>query len=151
MKLLFLDIDGVLRRDDGPANEFDPQAAKLLKSFLKDSGYKIVISSSWRRLGLGEDSILFQQLHKHELLDFIYFPAWHTSLMKSYSLYDYEPVSLPRYSYIKQYLEEHPEVTEYIILDDIDHQFTAEQKKRFVQTKDILTIFELNKMIKLAE
>jgi hypothetical protein len=146
MKILFLDIDGVLVPYSSPANEFDPQAAKLLKSFLKESGYKIVISSSWRRLGLGEDSILFQQLRKHELLDFIYFPDWRTGL--SNAGWDGRITRGARINHYLTFAE--PEIDEYIILDDVDDFFTDQQKSRFVQTKDVFTIVELNKMMELA-
>jgi hypothetical protein len=147
MKILFLDIDGVLVPYSSPANEFHPPAAKLLKTFLKDSGYKIVISSSWRRLGLDEDSILFQQLHKQGLLDFLCFPNWHTGLNNGG--WDGR---ITRGARINHYLtfSEIP-IEDYIILDDVDDYFSDIQKTRFVQTKDAFTIVELNKMMNLAD
>lgn len=64
MKVIFLDIDGVLnsqdwykRRTRYPAPrtmdqyhemEFDPEAVKLLKRIIEETGAKIVLSSSWR-------------------------------------------------------------------------------------------------------
>jgi hypothetical protein len=146
MKILFLDIDGVLVPYDSPANEFDPQAAKLLKSFLKESGYKIVISSSWRRLGLGEDSILFQQLNRYEFLDSICFPNWRTGLNNG--AWDGR---ITRGARINHYLTfSETTIENYIILDDVDDYFTDIQKTRFVQTKDVFTIVELNKMMDLC-
>lgn len=64
MKVIFLDIDGVLnsqdwykRRERYPAprtmdqyheKEFDPEAVKLLQRIIKKTGAKIVLSSTWR-------------------------------------------------------------------------------------------------------
>lgn len=64
MKVLFLDIDGVLNsikwcksrvrypaprtREQYNEMEFDPEAVKLLKRIIKETGCKVVLSSVWR-------------------------------------------------------------------------------------------------------
>lgn len=63
MKVVFLDIDGVLaphsnkpfKEDDYPyAIEFSKTAVKNLKKLLEESGAKIVLSTRWvQRIGLG--------------------------------------------------------------------------------------------------
>lgn len=68
MKIVFLDIDGVLNSDDwyksGEAKKayektnivsdyhFDPNAWKLVEKLLIETGAKIVLSSSWRNFTL---------------------------------------------------------------------------------------------------
>jgi histidinol phosphatase-like enzyme len=56
MKLLFLDIDGVMntdfhyvRSDKHPDLEFDPEAIKTLEDVIIETDCKIIISSSWRK------------------------------------------------------------------------------------------------------
>lgn len=54
MKILFLDIDGVLnsyrnnKKNYGRPRPFDPEGICALNKILKETGAKIVISSSWR-------------------------------------------------------------------------------------------------------
>lgn len=68
MKIIFLDIDGVLnheafymerfkkRYEEGavahPYSEIDPQCVQNLNSLIAETGAKVVISSSWRHSGL---------------------------------------------------------------------------------------------------
>lgn len=68
IKLIFLDIDGVLNHDafykerfekryeEGaiahPYSEIDPECVKNLNQLIKDTGAKVVISSTWRHDGL---------------------------------------------------------------------------------------------------
>lgn len=68
MKIIFLDIDGVLnheafykeryekRYDEGaiahPYSEIDPKCVENLNTLCKESGAKVVISSTWRHSGL---------------------------------------------------------------------------------------------------
>jgi len=58
MKIVFLDIDGVLNselfsqtnpKSDNTRYPLDPRCIKLLNELVKDTDCKIVISSSWRR------------------------------------------------------------------------------------------------------
>lgn len=50
MRLIFLDVDGVLNKSHGK-DEFDPLMMKNLKHIVDSSGSEIVISSDWRRSG----------------------------------------------------------------------------------------------------
>ena len=68
MKIVFLDIDGVLNHEkfykdfhfnkiikaQHRKNNIDPRSAKLVVDLCKQTGAKIVISSSWRFDGLDE-------------------------------------------------------------------------------------------------
>jgi len=50
MRLIFLDIDGVLNKSDGD-EKFEPFMMNNLKHIVDSSGAEIVISSDWRRIG----------------------------------------------------------------------------------------------------
>lgn len=68
MKIIFLDIDGVLnheafykerfekRYEEGamsyPHSEIDPKSVENLNTLIKETGAKVVISSTWRHSGL---------------------------------------------------------------------------------------------------
>ena len=68
MKIIFLDIDGVLnhekfykerfekRYEEGaiahPYSEIDPESVKNLNTLIEETGAKVVISSTWRHSGL---------------------------------------------------------------------------------------------------
>jgi HAD domain in Swiss Army Knife RNA repair proteins len=64
IKIIFLDIDGVMNsqrfytnsikgnRRDEYGDLFDPLSASLLNKLIKETGAKIVISSTWRHAGL---------------------------------------------------------------------------------------------------
>ena len=68
MKVVFLDIDGVLNhsaflkhmpRNFSDLDMIDPKAVQLLNKLLEDTGANIVISSSWR---IGHTVVHLQQL-----------------------------------------------------------------------------------------
>jgi len=120
MKVLFLDIDGVLNNDhtkerfeDEPYAEFVSVDRRLLKLFMEwweKRDIELVLSSSWR----------------------------HSKYMTNYLIdlglkfYCYTPSSFSahkRRREIDTWLRNHPEVTHYAILDDI-----AVGGKGFVQT-----------------
>lgn len=61
MKVIFLDVDGVLNSNDyieytsknnvkGILEEIDPKKIDMLKQVLNITGAKIVVSSSWRNI-----------------------------------------------------------------------------------------------------
>ncbi len=111
-KVIFLDIDGVLNSafydrirgaEDG---NIDPSRMPLLKKIVIETGAEIVLSSSWRRHwepdGHGE---VFCELN---------------GIFKSFGLEitDKTPVLGTRSEEISAWLENHPEVKNYVILDD---------------------------------
>ncbi len=52
MKILFLDIDGVLNTDRHPTgnllHEHDPQLVRNVQSLVRNHTFKVVLSSAWR-------------------------------------------------------------------------------------------------------
>ncbi len=110
MKVIFLDIDGVLNSyqyDKGRTQadgNIDRSRVALIKSLVDKTGAKIVLSSTWREL-LGTDEA--RQL---------------TDVFGEFSLtiYDKTPhVNNDRQQEITQWLSEHPETTKFVIFDDI--------------------------------
>lgn len=129
MKVLFLDVDGVLncshtfqRRHNAwketntpvkreefawPLGHLDEELVPRLNDIVEQSDCKIVISSSWRISA-----------------EFLYFGGWlvHRGFKYPDAIIDRTP-SLPmldnsRGEEIKAWLVKHPEVTHYAILDD---------------------------------
>lgn len=125
MKILYLDIDGVINsRRTAEAFEGYPWNAKSLENFDKVAialiqrlceitDCKIVLSSSWRADPNWKD--LAEQL--------------------DLPIIDRTPIKISsnRGEEVAMWLREHPEVTQYAIVDDTD-EFLEEQRPFFVQT-----------------
>jgi hypothetical protein len=124
MKVLFLDIDGVVncastaQRHRGYIG-IDPYMALLIDRIIQATGCKVVLSSSWRILPDGREEV------RKQVCEFI----------------DVTP-SMPiiggaemgeRGKEVKAWLEKHPEVTQYAILDD-STDFLPEQFHHFFRT-----------------
>lgn len=128
---IFLDVDGVLNNEEHCkllADEllgkmqyfglmrdigelpFDYRSCLLIQSLIKETNAYVVLSSSWR---LG-------QKHISALLEYADIPIRDTtpSLHKK------------RGDEIKAFLDEHPEISRYIIIDD-DSDMLPEQMKNF--------------------
>lgn len=117
MKVLFLDIDGVLNCSTTPVNDMwplDPYKVLLLHRILDQTGAYVVLSSAWRHSALGmgvvEDAIV-----PHKLIDKT--PSFATI----------------RGEEIKAWLRKHPDVEQYAILDD-DDDMLSRQMPHFFQT-----------------
>ena len=124
MKVLFLDIDGVLNSirscyalggyphsfEEKCMSKFDWTAIALIQRICNKSNVKIVVSSTWRKM------FSYQEIGANLKLPTIdstpEFSGWR----------GYE---------IKDWLDRHPEVTKYAIIDD-DSDMLPEQKPFFV-------------------
>jgi len=127
-RILFLDIDGVLNSEEYYRNScnsgkdfsrFDPSSVSFIKALVEEFSLNIVISSTWR---CGAIAKLMHELKRNKLLDYLYHD-WFT------------PVIHPahRGTEIKLWLDLHPEITDYVIIDD-DSNILEEQKNNFVKT-----------------
>ena len=118
MKVLFLDIDGVVncktttQRHRGLIG-IDPMMAFLVGKIILNTEANIVLSSSWRH---SERGIYEVERQVHKIFDKT--PIRSTGL---------------RGNEIAAWLESHPEVTRYAILDD-DSDMLDSQKENFFQT-----------------
>ena len=150
MKVIFLDIDGVLNHEQHykwlmetdeptlmqrtyPYTEFNPKSCQLLNEIIKETDAKIVVSSSWRLDGLAKLNKLFRFFGLPNAIDVT--PCLNTA----------------RGIEIGAWLAAHPEVTNYVILDD-DEDMNAEQMPFFIKTnpyEDGLNNKDKNKAIEL--
>ena len=126
MKVIFLDIDGVLNlcyegRDEY-GSLFHPHLVDNLRRLIDKTGAKIVISSTWRMSGL---VIMKEMWIKRELPGEVIDIT--PNFMKHYG------TTLCRGKEIDAYLKDHPEVESYVILDD-DTDMEDHQLDRFVKT-----------------
>jgi len=147
MKVIFLDNDGVIclsenwgsRRKkqikegrsmgtsvkDLPIHlrldNFDKKAVKVLNKILEVTGAEIVISSDWRFHGtleeLGEyyisQGIIKKPIATTEIFKDIFPKEWTTLRFRA-------DLELERYMEIDNWLKNHPEVTHWVAVDDLD-------------------------------
>lgn len=119
MKILFLDIDGVVNsvKNFNPKNNtlypLDRYCAFLVGRIVLQTGCKVVLSSSWRH-----DPKAVQSVSQSVV-----------------ELFDITP-TLGKYrgDEVQAWLDQHPEVTKYAILDD-DMDFYVYQAPNFFKTR----------------
>ena len=118
MKVLFLDIDGVINRfkchEDGrPDNELDIDCIKRLHRIVAETGCKIVISSTWKI-----------SPHLMDILEEDLFPYLPAGCIAGCTKTHIPQVQ--RQVEIREYLKEHKdEIENYVILDDYDFELTT--------------------------
>lgn len=122
MKILFLDVDGVLNNAASAAEGIDLIAEKVLlvARICEETGASIVISSTWRKLySLDVLSEMLRRvgLRSTPVIDVT--PEFHNG---------------HRGEEIQHWLDEHPDVTDFVIIDD-DSDMLDKQKPFFVQTR----------------
>lgn len=115
MIIIFLDIDGVMNSEtyyksvntkQKNLSRFNPISVNIITKLVKEFNAKIVISSLWRFAMKKE---LSQELKKSNLVNYLH-NDWST------------PVIQPshRGKEIKLWLDYHPDISDFIILDDDD-------------------------------
>ena len=132
-KIIFLDVDGVLNStsfgnymfnqmnvDIFYENLLDKHAIANLKQIVDETKAKIVLSSSWKEEEFLKNKIQTQLLESN--LNFI----------------DITPEGTNREEEIKLWLSNHPEITNFVILDDEKLDFKEQVKIKFYYglTKD---------------
>jgi len=116
MKVIFLDFDGVIN-DYMTINEINEYNVEMLKRIVNETGAKVVVTSSWKmpyqRNNRDIESFVnnnyYAQILKENGIDII---DW-TPYMKQQGIKDDQ-----REQEILEYLKNHPEITQYLILDD---------------------------------
>ena len=137
-KVLFLDVDGILCHershlayDTGKFyREWDPTCCALIRHLVSQRGVRIVVSSTWRHDESLKD--LNPRLAKHRLTPYLCQPDWRTPNLGSptgFSPWD------TRGREISAWLDVHPEVEHYVIVDDVD-AFFEEQQPHLCLVKD---------------
>lgn len=122
MKVIFLDYDGVINRIDSPRyatpvkmvgeimTMAEPELVYRLNLLVDRTGAEIVLSSSWRHQHDWREALAASGLVK-PLLD-------RTPRYSSPTKYGINEIDLCRGHNIQDWLDEHPEVTRYAIIDD---------------------------------
>jgi len=149
MKVIFLDFDGVITTLKS-GWRLDNEKQLLIKQICDATCAKIVMSSSWRWYSL-EKTIEYLKGHdKHPFILFDYLIDV-TSRMYSFKHGEREKhYTIPRGVEIQRWLEEHDEVTNYVILDD-DTDMLLAQKPYFIKTSGCYGIYpkDVKKAIKI--
>ena len=130
--IIFLDIDGVLNNNCNIKNicdllgrqqylkllnaigslPFDNNCCELMKELIKETNSKVVLSSTWRK-------------HQKEIENIEYYTG--------IKVYDTTPVlNLDRGQEIKQWLENHNDINNYVIIDD-GNDMLEEQQNNFIR------------------
>jgi len=130
MKVIFLDIDGVLNVYCQDRDEygciFHNHLVDNLKWVVEQTGAKIVVSSTWRLSG--EKSIM-------DMWNFRNLPGEVIGITPNLTYGPGLRTHVPRGEEIQMWLDEHPEVTNYVIFDD-DSDMLENQMKNFICTFD---------------
>lgn len=155
MKVLFLDIDGVMKDDHTWHYETEHFDEYLKKNFLLEDKFitlaeickkynlKVVVSSAWKcNASYGSNPNFIEDIEKK----FVYLRELHELLDKyGIEFYGYTPdVPNPGKPWcqnmckeydITAFLIEHPEVTDYVIVDDLVENDLYTLKNHLLQTK----------------
>ena len=145
MKVIFLDIDGVLNSTDymhelidNNVHEYendiyqfiDENAVNIIVNLCKEYNLKLVITSSWRHFNLESTLEYFKEIENKKIWSLIPYiigvtpRAW---IEKEDGHLDF----LDRGYEIEKYLNENKEIDEYVILDD-DTDMLESQKEHFI-------------------
>ena len=121
MKVIFLDVDGVLNSGQTLVSGFDLYKDYLLnlKELVNKTGAKIVLTSSWRNFI--KRGARGRGYHPYGELLLFTFALHELSLYDKVS--DVELSSSNRGQDILKWLEMHPQVTSFVILDDCVFDF----------------------------
>jgi hypothetical protein len=131
MRAIFLDVDGVLNNDNTTtyteANYFvfvDDYLVERVKNIIDETDAIVVLSSDWRD-GFENEFIkpeldeLIHKLKEYEIELYGYTPILTFDNMTDDEMDKYECFNcIPRGVEIQKYLDEHPEIEEFVILDD---------------------------------
>ena len=148
MKVIFLDIDGVLNTKDWDCEmstdcphdkygvSFDPAAVDNLAHIISQTGAEIVISSSWKFYGLQR---LREMWHDRNLpgtiLDIT--PNSVSDEMLLNANLDEMELGAYRGSEIKEWLlKHHSEVSQYVIIDDYDDMLSEQECHLVITNSD---------------
>lgn len=132
MKVIFLDVDGVLNmHGSGGLYTLNKARLRLLEEIVKETGAQIVVSSTWRN----------SAAHMKKLSNALGYRG-----MKIIGITDRLGISKNGERYyrgheIQKYLDDHPEVEQFVILDD-DSDMLDSQLRHFVQTDGMIGLTE---------
>lgn len=154
MKIIFLDVDGVLNgiahndwTKDNPEPTIWPSCVKQLSIILRDTTAKLVISSAWRGMIINEGAMTlrgFEYLLKTHGIQNIIGRIVGTT-RKDINQSDFGE----RKHQISEWLNDHPEVTRYVVVDDNDHGISSLHPLVLTQENIGLTEVETAQILKI--
>lgn len=126
MKVVFLDIDGVLNtgrmmRKTGRQQPFDPEAITALNHILTETDAKIVVSSAWRinrSLKELEEILMLEGVVPRRVIGKTEWLRYGDRIEFQPGQYMYK--SDERYKEIAEWIDRHPTVTKWAVIDDDD-------------------------------
>lgn len=129
MKILFIDIDGVLNSYDTPSGMYcmNKNKIRMIRGIVEDTGCKIVLSSSWRKDYRA--LVVAKRNFKYKKID-----LYDTTIKSDLESRGHE---------VQKWLDEHSDIDSYCIIDDV-HDFLPNQWKRLVLTDPSIGITEKN-------
>ena len=135
ISVIFLDIDGVLNVFSHDHDEFGSQfhqhLVDNLRRVIDETGAKIVISSTWRYSGLERMQEMWEKRNlPGEVIDI----TPDCTYLHNEGLFEWLD-QVERGHEVEYWLNEHPEVGQYVIFDD-DNDFLPHQRNNFVRTSD---------------
>ena len=152
-KIIFLDIDGVLNTKwwytqmdrntprDKYGYAFDPKAVANLRRVVEETGAGIVISSSWKCMGLSQMEDMWDERNLPGKVVGITPNSVSDELLVDTDIDSMELFHI-RGEEIKEWLIKHGKhVSHYVIIDDMDNML-PEQQSHFVQTNPEVGITE---------
>jgi len=148
MKAIFLDFDGVITIP--PRWYLKANKIKYIKRIVDETGAKIIVSSSWRRENIKEtinDMIgKTKRCPKNKMLYWLIDNLYDVTSWFSDKKYN----GTGRGGEIQTWLDKHPEVDNYVIIDD-DNDMLDSQLYHFVETnfEDGITELETIRAIKV--
>lgn len=155
MKVIFLDIDGVLNTQDWhgrmtkdtPRDEFgwvfDPVAVENLGHVVKETGASIIISSSWKFLGLAKLREMWKIRNLPGTILDITPNTVSDEVLLNANLDEME-LGVCRGNEIKEWLSRHKgKVSNYVIIDDFDDML-PEQEDHVVLTNTLIGITDFD-------
>lgn len=130
MKIIFLDIDGVLTSARTGWMNWDIYATTFLKWACEQSGSKIVISSTWR---CNRDRKFFADIFGDEIIHEDWKTPWNLMDLKMNCRGDEIQAWLNNHPEIPILPEGYPDVVSYIIIDD-DADMLPSQMANLIKT-----------------
>lgn len=131
MKAIFLDFDGVLnvipQGHDDFGGIFHPEFVENLKRIIEETGAKLIISSSWRHMGLEKLHMMWEHRGYPGEIIGITPDLWRNVVGEDFH------EKMQRGHEIQAILDQYYQITDYVILDDDDDMLIS-QRGNFVKT-----------------
>lgn len=140
MKLIFLDIDGVLNSNftdkytKSGSLFVDDDKILLLKRLIDQTGAKVVLSSTWR-VGWSHLELCVQSQLMHDFIE-LREKLWEHGVELHDRTTILDAFMRRRGEEIQAYLDNHEDIEGYVILDDLNGKYLRPCSSHLVQTSE---------------